>query len=411
MTDVVCPYCFTRDRSSRLLFRCLAQSSRVRGAAPCGAEYDEVWAAFANPGGSRHTAMRGPLFAAPRRVGRPPRLREECPACGVTTPIRVCRSCHSDLPNDYGDQPTRIIALVGPKTAGKSTAMTVLLHELRGAAGRPFRATLTPMGAATQSRFKELEDDLYDSLRLPAPTQSAAMSFNDPLIFRLSLERDGLARRGSRATTLVFFDAAGENLASAEAMDRYTAYLAAADGIILMIDPLQLRSVRESLADRGCRLPDLEAPPDQIAADLASQLRGHRRRDRHGLVSTPLAVALTKSDELLGQLHPGSPIARAARHGAGELDEADRIAVHDEVRALLAEWDGGALHAQLSADFRTFSLFALSALGAPPPDDAPADAPGRGPQPLRVADPLLWLLGRHGVLKVRRPKSGAQEAQ
>jgi hypothetical protein len=403
MTTVVCPYCFGRDNAARLRFRCLMQTSRVGGAAPCVPEFDDVWAAFANHSGNRHAAMRGPLFSAPRRM-RGPNAREACPNCGVASPVRVCGRCHSDLPNDYCEQPSRIIALVGPKTAGKSTAVTVLLHELKGSVGRPFDAALSAMGSATQARFKELEDNLYDGLRLPAPTQSAAMSFNDPLIFRLSMRADRMLSSGSRATTLVFFDAAGENLVSSQEMDRYTAYLAAADGIILMVDPLQLRAVREPLAQQGRRLPDIEAPPDQIAADLAAQLRGHQRRNRQGQVTTPIAVALTKSDELAQLLPSGSPLTRNSQHPGGRLDEADRISVHEEVRALLAQWDGGVLQAQLERDFETFSLFALSALGAPPPADAPADAPKQGPQPVRVADPLLWLLGRHGVLPVRRPK-------
>ncbi|WP_035847393.1 TRAFAC clade GTPase domain-containing protein [Kitasatospora azatica] len=405
MTDVVCPYCFSRDSSSRLPYRCLMLTSGVRGAAPCAAEPDDVWAAFTGRGGSgggRHAALRGPLFTPPRRLGGA-RTREACPNCGVQTPVRVCRTCHSDLPNEYCEQGSRIIALVGPKTAGKSTAVTVLLHELKGSTGRPFQAALSAMGAATQDRFRELEEDLYDGLRLPAPTQSAAMSLNDPLLFRLSLPA-GRLRSGSRHTSLVFFDAAGENLVSSEAMDRYTAYLAAADGVILMVDPLQLRAVREPLAQQGRRLPDIEAPPEQIVADLAVQLRGHGRRNSQGRVTTPVAVALTKSDELRTLLPAGSPVGGNPQHLGGELDEADRIAVHEEVRALLDEWDGGVLYRQLERDFQTFSLFALSALGAPPPSDAPSDAPKQGPQPVRVADPLLWLLGVRRLLPVRRAK-------
>ncbi|WP_329561470.1 TRAFAC clade GTPase domain-containing protein [Kitasatospora sp. NBC_01266] len=406
MTDVVCPYCFTRDNASRLQYRCLMSSVGVRGSSPCGPEPDDVWATFtgrAASGGNQRAALRGPLFDPPGRLGAR-KGRAACPNCGVTTPVRACRTCHSDLPTDYCDQQSRIIALVGPKTAGKSTATTVLVHELRGRAGRPFGAALPAMGASTQARFQEMEEDLYDGLRLPAPTQSAAMSFNDPLMFRLSLPRPGLRGDGSRHTSLVFFDAAGENLASAEAMDRYTAYLAAADGIILMVDPLQLRTVRDLLAEQGRHLPDIEAPPVQIVADLAEQLRGHRRGNSQGRVSTPLAVALTKSDELRTVLPPGSPVATNATHTGGKLDEADRLGVHHEVRALLEDWDGGALYRQLDRDFQTFSLFALSALGAPPPAGAPADAPKQGPQPVRVEDPLFWLLGLRGLLPVRRAK-------
>lgn len=84
------------------------------------------------------------------------------------------------------------------------------------------------------------------------------------------------------------------------------------------------------------------------------------------------------------------------------MDDEDRLAVHEEMRGLLDGWDSGALFRQLDRDFAQLSLFGLSALGSPPPAHAPADAPKSGPQPLRVEDPLLWLLGLGGLL----PRSG-----
>ncbi len=72
------------------------------------------------------------------------------------------------------------------------------------------------------------------------------------------------------------------------------------------------------------------------------------------------------------------------------------------MRSLLDGWDSGALLRQLERDFTRLSLFGLSALGSPPPAHAPADAPKSGPRPLRVEDPLLWLLGLGGLL----PRTG-----
>ncbi|MET9294196.1 hypothetical protein [Streptomyces sp. NPDC003077] len=401
MTVIVCPYCFTSARVAALPYRCMMSHTGVRGGAPCVPVADARWAAFSGNPATGGAALRGPCFEAPRRAGRG---RAPCPHCGVPTPTRVCRACHADLPSDYCDQGSRIIALIGPKTAGKSTYVTVLAHELRHRVGRAFGASLSAMGGATQSRYRLMEDALYDRLLLPGPTQPAAMRFNDPLLFRLSLPRRGPAwfRRGSRHTALVFFDAAGEDLANQEAMDRFTAYLAAADGVILLVDPLQLRAVRDQLADDDGLLPPIETAPEQIAADLAAQLRGHRRQGSKGKVSTPVAVALSKSDVLRRLLPDGSPLTRPAAHTGGAVDGADRAAVHEEVRALLDEWDGGVLYRQLDRDFGRFSLFGLSALGAAPPEGAPGDAPRAGPHPLRVEDPLLWLLGLRGLVPVRK---------
>jgi len=123
-------------------------------------------------------------------------------------------------------------------------------------------------------------------------------------------------------------------------------------------------------------------------------------------VSTPIAVAVTKTDMLRSLLDPHSPLLRNAPHTGGRFDEDERLAVHEEIRSLTEEWDSGALVRQLELDFAELSLFGLSALGAPPPAEAPADVPKSGPQPVRVEDPLLWLLARRGLLPVRSTGKG-----
>ncbi|MEV7811152.1 hypothetical protein AB0P05_10470 [Streptomyces flaveolus] len=408
MTTVICPYCFTRASAARLPYRCLMTPNGVRGGAPCAPQPDETWAAFMGPGVPPAARMRGPVFAPARRLAGlagpgGSGSSVPCPDCGVPTPVRVCGSCHSDLPSDYCDQDSRIIALVGAKASGKSTYVAVLRNELDHRVGQVYHASLAAMGQHTQARDREMAEDLYERLRLPGATRPAALGFNDPLLYRLSLPRRGLlGGSGTRHTTLVFFDAAGEDLADAEAMDRYTRYLSAADGIILLVDPLQLGSVRDRLpVHDGPPLPVVETSPRQIAADLAAQLRTHGKGRAGGRVTTPIAVAVTKTDMLGPLLDPHSPLLHNAPHTGGAYDAEDRLAVHEELRALLTDWDSGALLRQLEHDFAQLSLFGLSALGAPPPASAPADVPKSGPQPVRVEDPLLWLLSLRGLLPVR----------
>ncbi|MEU9987304.1 hypothetical protein ACFZCP_10215 [Streptomyces sp. NPDC007971] len=410
MTTVICPYCFDRAPAAKLPYRCQMTPSGVRGSAPCGPERDDAWAGFMGPSVPPAARMRGPLFAPARKVAGfgGGGSSVPCPKCGVPTPVRACRSCHSDLPSDYCDQDSRIIALVGAKASGKSTYVSVLVNELNHRVGQAYHASLAAMGQSTQQRDREMAEDLYERLRLPDATRPAALGFNDPLLYRLSLPRKGLlGGSGTRHTTLVFFDAAGEDLAGAEAMNRYTRYLGAADGIILLVDPLQLGSVRDRLpVHEGPPLPVVETAPQQIAADLAAQLRAHGRGKARGRVSTPIAVAVTKTDMLGPLLDPHSPLLRNAAHSAGRHDAEDRLAVHEELRSLLNDWDSGALLRQLELDFAELSLFGLSALGAPPPASAPADVPKSGPQPVRVEDPLLWLLSRRGLLPVSAAAKG-----
>lgn len=405
MPNVICPYCFARDAASALPYRCLSRGGGSLSRA-CDPVRDEVWEAFKGSAIGPQAAVRGPVFF-PRRGLRAPGNRVPCPTCEVPTPTRVCKECHSDLPSDYCDQESRIIALVGALSAGKSTFVTVLLHELRHRVGHALQAAVAAMGGDTQARDRELERDLYDLGLMPDPTTTAARALNDPLLYRLSLPA-GRRGTGTRHTALVFFDAAGEDLSGIEAMNRYTGYLAAADGIILLIDPLQLTSIREELSPNEPALPFEAIPQQRIAADVATQLRSHGRRGSGGRVRTPLAVALTKTDMLRPLLSTHSPLLANARHQDGVLQESDRLAVHDEVRSLLTGWDGGELCRRLDRDFSRVSYFGFSALGTPPPADAPDKAPPGGPQPVRIEDPLLWLLAEKGLLPVRRANRRAR---
>jgi hypothetical protein len=51
-------------------------------------------------------------------------------------------------------------------------------------------------------------------------------------------------------------------------------------------------------------------------------------------------------------------------------------------------------------------MFGLTALGGSPASATPGDAPKAGLHPLRVEDPVLWLLGRRGLLPVRAAGKG-----
>jgi hypothetical protein len=69
--------------------------------------------------------------------------------------------------------------------------------------------------------------------------------------------------------------------------------------------------------------------------------------------------------------------------------------VDGEIRTHLHEWENPALLTQVSHGFARSGFFGVSALGG---------APGAGGKleeikPMRVLDPLIWLLHYHGLVK------------
>ncbi|MGH2732505.1 MAG: TRAFAC clade GTPase domain-containing protein [Actinomycetota bacterium] len=385
---LVCPYCFARFSRRRILFRCQAKLTRT--GTTCPIREDDRLLAY---GVGRGVARLGPVFAAGGR-----RTRATCPSCRVETIKRVCPECHNELPSDFGQIDSRIIALVGAIGSGKSTYITVLIRELRHRVGEAFGAAVEPMDDRTINEYRiRFQRTLLTEGLMLASTQGARGLLNFPLLYRFILQRRRRYRSRKCSTALVFFDTAGEDLGSRDIMDLHARYFIQADGIIFLVDPFQIDAVR-ALVGADVALPDKARAPDEIIGDLTSLLRAAREIGPDHKIRTPVAVAFSKIDGIQPALRASSPLNRASSHH-GYFDCSEQEELHDEIQALLQEWEGGVIERHLSHHYRTYAYFGLSALGAPPEDGRVAR---QGIAPFRVEDPVLWLLSRFGVIATRK---------
>jgi hypothetical protein len=391
MADIRCPYCFARFHPAQVEFRCLAARTGLSTGRRCGPQLDTRLQAYL--GGAASPAMLGPVFGA-----NGARRSAPCPDCEVWTTKRVCPECHNELPAFYGEIANALVALVGPKTSGKSVYITVLVHELRNRVAESFGAAVDPMDDRTMRAYRdEFERVLYDRGTLPDPTQPADPGQNYPLLYRMTTaRRPVLGSRSpsrSRSTSLVLFDTAGENFGSRDGLDLHVRYIGASDGIVVLVDPLQIDQVRRRFPDQS-QLPPVGDPPDQVLANVTAAVRAGRDLRADEKIGTPVAVALSKVDSIWPLLPGDSRLLRYSDH-AGRFDEADRRELHDEVRAWLHEWEGGRLDRHLQLSYRRYSYFAVSSLGAPPA----GGLVDRGlVAPFRVEDPVLWLLSQLEVV-------------
>ncbi|MCW2902859.1 MAG: hypothetical protein JWO67_5124 [Streptosporangiaceae bacterium] len=397
MRTITCPYCFATAAPQRVAFRCLGRAGRGPG---CDPVLDRPLADYT---GSTAGASLPPVFAASGRGGR-----AQCPDCGRPTGRRVCPECHNPLPSAYCDTPSRIVALVGAKNAGKSTYIAVLLHELMNRIGTELDTSLVACDDRTIDRYKrDFGHPLYDQRRLLPTTASAATAPREPLVYLLTRTRRSRLSRlhrggGNDALTLVLFDTAGEDLRSRDTRDLHLRYLQAADAIIFLVDPLELPGARAALLDgvRPVTADDPDSEPINVIARVTEALQSRRTGDR---LRIPVAVALTKIDTLQPSMARQSALHRS-RQVTGALDLDDREAVDEQVRALLHEWQAGQLDRYLRQRYTEYALFGLSALGGMP-DDGQVGA--GGVRPYRAEDPLLWLLHRFGMLDGVRGASAA----
>ena len=399
-----CPYCYEPFTEREIEFRCTGRVSRT--GRHCDQQIDTVL-----QDRTGFTGALPPTFAADGRA-----TSARCPQCGDESMTRICPACHSQLPVHFGKIRSRLIALVGAKESGKTVFMTVLVHELMHQVGDRLNAAISGADDNTRYRFaSEYEQPLYRESQLLATTTTAGMSNRAPLVFRFTTERQGPLGRDGRLgrlplgarlgigkpqhTLLSFFDTAGEDLRSHQSVEQNVRYLAAADGIVLLLDPLQMRGAR-GLAAPGTLLPtpgDIADEPASVLESITNLLLKTRKPDQR--IGKPLAVTFSKVDTLRHGFSETSPLLQPPAQ-TPHFDERDSLAVHTEVQRLLVQWDGARIDQLARLHYQHYRYFGVSALGETPTKDNHVSP--RGVRPDRVADPLMWILAQFGAIPVKR---------
>lgn len=379
--DVLCPYCFTRWSTRVAAFRCTSRDDKR-----CERVADEAL--------GRLRGIDAPL--EPKVIVRNGRLGQkfavksgQAVRCTCGAPARpVCPSCHSDLPQRFADAPSRSMALIGTKASGKSHFIAVVLHELEHRIGPRFGGSLMLLDDATRTLVdRDLKPRLYDAgVVLPATSSVLTDStVRQPLVSRLTLGQDA-------HSNLVFFDAAGEDLQSLEVLEREGRYVTQSDGLVLLVDPLQIPAVRDDL-EGSIELPPVSADIYMMLGRLAALLREARGIPARKPIDVPLAIAISKIDALRGLLSDTHPVFALPAHD-GRFDRSVARSISESLRAEAVAWLGERVDTFLKQEFAHVAYFGVSALGENP-------VGGRlrnGVSPHRVEDPILWMLDRWGAL-------------
>jgi hypothetical protein len=176
-------------------------------------------------------------------------------------------------------------------------------------------------------------------------------------------------------------------------------YIYRSDGIILLLDPLQLERVRDQLGGSE-PLPSRNTDATDIVTRVTKLILEGRGLAADAKISTPLAIAFSKFDAVEPLIDPQFQLRADPDHRSG-FDQADFHAVNAEMQALLIEWDSRVIQDQVEGRFEHSGFFGLTALGCNPHGDQ------KIPRvlPRRVEAPFLWLLHHHRLLPAaRRPQ-------
>jgi hypothetical protein len=320
-----------------------------------------------------------------------------------------------------GQLTPKVLAIIGTRASGKSNYFGVLidtlLRRMSAEVGmhmldqETFSLSLgrqTTSDAEYRRRYYNRLFDRVDPEAVP-PTVTARTdpTLRVPLIYRLESSSAGwFARlRGRHALDLVLFDAAGEDLKDDDprTLEQFYRFLHYAAGIIFLIDPTQVPGIRDRLSPEiqaACELV-VDDAPDRLLTRVIQLFQRRTGLGPRSSIRTPVAVAFSKSDLFRPILDRNLRLLKDCRHGGG-FNESDCRKVSDEVARALRRWGEERLVNLVRNTFVESQFFAFSALGQAPVRDPSTGRLRltRGISPLRVADPLLWILWRLGYIPI-----------
>lgn len=365
---VICPVCFEKFQPHKILYTSATGGEPVPG---------------------RYTWFDRLL----RRPPRPP-LDER----GEPLTRKLCPHKHA-LPFTAGTQTSLVLGLIGAKFSGKSHYIASLVQCLEDRVSNDLQAALLPLTDETPERYRR---EFYDPLFKNRLELGLTVGTPPPLIYDLTLdgklwgERNNRGKRNNRSVALALYDTAGENFDNPAAVQQMVKYVRVASGIMLLIDPLQFREVREALPDT-IQLPEVE-DPNAILGRVLKELEEGKVLIENAPLATPMAVVVTKCDVLrdAGLIAANRLWSTDTRH-IGFFNSEAQEDMSGMMGEYLQRWCPAVYHT-IAQRFTRFAFFGVSATGCA------SDANTRRYKyisPWRVEDPLLWLLAEVGVLPSR----------
>jgi Double-GTPase 2 len=294
---------------------------------------------------------------------------------------RLCPNPSGDTPPHYlpasyaSYREPMVIGLVGAPDSGKTHLLTAMIRQAYQSGLGPYGITVTALDFRRHSAFAELFIKPFERGAALPGTVSGLIEAAEILLMR--------GPGGERPVT--FFDVAGEDLESTQALNRATRFLLCATAVIFVHaseDPLETTRATQASENRSF----------DLAVERLRSLPG-------GIARLPAAMAVTKSDRLR-YLHPADRWLR--RGDSGALDAASMRAESKDVFAYLHRIGSRAS----LRPFETFTRCTLHFVSASGGDAVPTRSGEgkadkhfpRGVRPTRVLEPLVAILAMTGMI-------------
>lgn len=418
---IICPFCQEEIPKSRSYFECLR----------CPKDFDEKYALYLCGGDeSMVNSMNGSdqakkHFIDPEGVNG--NLRQaNCKNCGKPMHKRVCPHCHNEINDGIINGDTTFICVLGSRGSGKSNYLAVLLNELSKVI-RPYY-TVSALGSSSE-RWHKFYGSLYNDK--PTRIEQTPKLFNTiaggkfvtdtiylpfQYIFKTPKNKwcpDFIKEKldfldKNIYHSVVFFDAAGEDLADQDSIEIVTKYIAKSDGIIFLVDPFELKKIKEKInpedaTNSAGTSGDIFKQYEHILRLVSNFIRGEKKLGAGDRLDVPLAITLSKLDVVPDTIAPRNlNLFRPSPHEEGlGFIEADSKMIDGEMQSILgSRADINDFIDSVKSDYKNVFLFGVSSYGLNNKPDA--DGNLKVPEPHRIADPMFWILSHYGIIRRKK---------
>lgn len=396
--SIVCPYCFEKFDPEEVVFR----ATHIRDDDEAFMERidDKLskWRKRFNMGESYEHAV-----IDPNTIPDESRIYSENVLVGIvdrhgeTSRRRLCPHCHNELPVVAGKIPSNIISIVGASQVGKSVFIASLVHTLLNSTAANFDAACVPLTPDVSRRFKDrFSDPIFNRGQMVSATDPNEQM--EPFIFQFKFKDEK-----KEPLMLVFFDVAGEGMTRRDYMELQAAHIKNSAGIMLLVDPLQIKTIREKIRlNQGEEQGEFSERYDEPMDVVSSLYENFIAHEPNGKTSIPTAVVLTKSDMLQYLKEDDSEYIRSNSNVFRNISHKQFLNTNEfeningEIERFLEKVDRP-FKGAVDVYFIKKAFFAISSLGSNPVNRQLSGVV----TPIRVDEPFVWLLNQLGFVDRR----------
>lgn len=312
---------------------------------------------------------------------------------------RVCRYCHNPLLTNYGKSPVKFITVIGITGAGKTIYLSQILKKME--------AYITKGGLSATFKNTGVLNFIENNgiaVNKALPGSTPITQFQQPLFYEITGNGEGESKI---TNTLVLYDVAGEIFSGndQEIVQRFAPFIEHANGIILLIDPMQFENI--SNVNQGGQTLSIPA----TALNTINTIISHGEINKR--CEVPIAICISKIDtenvqNVLNQnlrgmlLNDVQGVMGDNGFAKTEFNAKDYNPIARDLNDFIRNNDMS-LAQMLYTNYDEYNFFAFTALGCDVIDKEGGYYPVGPILPKRIEEPLLWLFNKFGYIGENEP--------